>query len=305
MKKIQNVIILTLALCVGGCVIGTDTVEDEIRSIDITANEAAILIGNSVSFKATLTNNLGKTFGAPVTWISSNTAVASINAEGVLTGVSKGQVVVNAKGYTVKSNDVTVTIVDSQDVLASVVITTTTRQIALGGTLQFTAKGSNINEQEVALTDIKWKSSDESVLTIDAGGLATGVAQGKVSVTASVGEITSDELKIQVGENKDLTGTFKGLNGYNVSGSVSLITNSDDTFGVKLGDDFRAQSGPGLYVYLANSEANENGIELGKLTSNSGSSTYSVPNNIDATTFSHVIILCKPFNIPFGAAALN
>jgi len=55
-----------------------------------------------------------------------------------------------------------------------------------GQTVQFSAIGIDTEGEEHDLTDsVGWTSSDEEVATIDESGLATGIAKGKTSITAS------------------------------------------------------------------------------------------------------------------------
>lgn len=57
---------------------------------------------------------------------------------------------------------------------------------------QFTASGDYSGEYTRDITaEVTWRSSDESVLTIDAAGLATAVSPGPVTVTAESGEISN------------------------------------------------------------------------------------------------------------------
>ena len=78
---------------------------------------------------------------------------------------------------------------------------------------------------------------------------------------------------------------------------------------VEFADDFKSSNGPGVYIYLTNSpESVAGGIELGAIKSNSGTQKYNVTminSSIEINTYSHVLVHCKPFNVPFGYAALN
>jgi hypothetical protein len=71
-------------------------------------------------------------------------------------------------------------------------------------------------------------------------------------------------------------------------------------------ENFQSQAGPGLYVYLSPiGNGVSGGIELDELKSNSGAQEYPLPEDIDPADFEFVIIYCKPFGVPFGAAQLQ
>jgi Big-like domain-containing protein len=70
--------------------------------------------------------------------------------------------------------------------LVSIAITPTDPSIAKGMTQQFTATGTNdVGGSFDLTTSVIWSSSDTTKATISAGGLATGVDVGSVTITAS------------------------------------------------------------------------------------------------------------------------
>ena len=75
--------------------------------------------------------------------------------------------------------------------LLSIAVTPATASVAAGYTEQFTATGTYSNGTTANLTNTAiWSSSATAVATvIGTSGLATGVAQGKASITATVGTI--------------------------------------------------------------------------------------------------------------------
>ena len=104
------------------------------------------------------------------------------------------------------------------------------------------------------------------------------------------------------------TGTFSSLNGYSVSGDIT-VTESESGSVLSLSEDFAASAGPDVLVYLTkNDTAAQNGaiedpISLGPLKSFSGSQTYTLPENADEYT--SVVIYCRAFSSAFGAARIE
>ena len=70
--------------------------------------------------------------------------------------------------------------------VASVVVTLTSATlVALGETLQLTASASDANGNTISGKTFTWSSSDESIATVSASGLVTGVANGSITITAT------------------------------------------------------------------------------------------------------------------------
>ncbi len=70
--------------------------------------------------------------------------------------------------------------------LVSVGVTPTTPAVTDGGTVQFAAQGNYSDDSFVNITStVTWTSSDPTIATISAGGLATSVAAGTVTITAT------------------------------------------------------------------------------------------------------------------------
>jgi hypothetical protein len=70
-------------------------------------------------------------------------------------------------------------------IVAAVVVSPDSADIAIGGTQQFTATLIDLHGNPMTGPTVAWASSDEDVATIDPTGLATGVAPGAATITAT------------------------------------------------------------------------------------------------------------------------
>ncbi|MGN8025430.1 DM13 domain-containing protein [Microbacterium sp. 22242] len=97
------------------------------------------------------------------------------------------------------------------------------------------------------------------------------------------------------------TGTFMGLNGKNVKGTVT-ISGSD----LKL-TGFSSDEGPDLHVYLTNG-TDEAAVAAGKqidpVAFDKDTQSFML-NGVDASTYTDVVIHCDKAKAVFGAAALS
>ncbi|MEM8909632.1 MAG: DM13 domain-containing protein [Bacteroidota bacterium] len=154
--------------------------------------------------------------------------------------------------------------------------------------------------------EVTWSSSDPEIAQVGAStGLVEALSPGKANITASAEGINSLPFEITVNSG-DLSGTFTGLSGYSVSGSVTRTQDEDGNVVIQLEEDFSTQSGPGLYLYLGQSgTSGANSVSIDKLQARSGTQTYVIPSNINANDFDFVLIFCQPFNVVFGSAELQ
>ena len=161
-------------------------------SIAVTPASPSVAVGNTQQFTATGTYNNGTTqnLTTTATWTSSKTSVATIKSNtGLATAVAIGTATITAKSGSI-SGSTTVTV--TPPALISISVTPSTASVAAGYTQQFTATGNYTNGTTQNLTSTaNWSSSSVSVATVKSGGLATGVAKGTASITATSGNISN------------------------------------------------------------------------------------------------------------------
>lgn len=167
-----------------------------LTELEISPATATVAIGETATFEA-----IG-TFTAPPgsnpefsvepvepTWTSSNTAIATVDGNGVVTGVSAGVVTLTASSEGIDAEAI-VTV--PEPTLLSIAITPDPGSVAVAGTLTFTATGTFQNGTSPTFTGpvtVTWTSSAAGVATINGSGVATGVAEGTTTITATSGEI--------------------------------------------------------------------------------------------------------------------
>jgi hypothetical protein len=122
-----------------------------------------------------------------VLWKSSNPAVATINASGLVTSVATGSTTIQASlGSVVQSTTLTV----SNVALASIAITPANPTISKGTLLKFTANGTYTDGSTTTLTNVSWKSSKPQFANVRSSGIAHGKKAGSVTISATAFGIT-------------------------------------------------------------------------------------------------------------------
>lgn len=312
-KKLKFLFLGFLVACVG-----TDEVEDKLTSLEIVTPDDvtsvngsfAKLLGQEAQLSVIATTDLGGSFPFDaVTWESSNPNVATIDGAGLVATTAAGNTFITATAFDVTSEPVMVAVTQDLTSVAIVEITTAGNLMVIeaGESIQLSATPLNVQGEPIENVEIQWTSDRPEVATIDENGLATGISNGTVRISA-LAEGGTGFIDLMVGTEQSLsrTGTFSGLNGYRTSGGVTLGASADGSLTVNLANDFSAQNGPGLYLYLSNSSNTvAGGLELGALRSTSGEDTYEVPSTVGLEDFNHVIVYCKPFGVGFGTAELS
>jgi hypothetical protein len=116
---------------------------------------------------------------------------------------------------------------------------------------------------------------------------------------------TSTDTTQKPVEAESKSGTFANIDSKTGSGPVTLTKNESDSYVVKLGEDFKVQQGPDLFVSFGNNNEYAEGTAFAELKSLSGTQEYVVPANINVADYSQVVIWCREFNTPFAAATLQ
>jgi uncharacterized protein YjdB len=189
----------------------------------ITVSDAPIAIsGISITGPDTIQTSTTVTLEAVVTpsnatdtslnWSSSNEAVATVDADGEVTGVGAGVVAISAMAN--DGSGVTAThamSVSDEAILVTEISVTGAGSVDIGNSVALSAEVTPANASDTTLT---WSSSDPAVATVDSTGLVLGVSAGVVAITASANDssgvsgahgFTVTELPIVV-TNLEITG---------------------------------------------------------------------------------------------------
>ena len=170
-----------LAACNGG---GNNTPASAQKStaqekITITAaeNKTKLIKGETVQLTASVEG---------VAWESKNTAVATVDANGLVTSVGVGSTTISATKDGYKGGSISIS-VDLRNITVSV---------APGGKTSLLA-GESVNL--IADQDgVSWKSSDESVATVDQTGKVTAVKFGTAEISAEKADFNAGKISISV-----------------------------------------------------------------------------------------------------------
>lgn len=213
LKKISSIIILvciTAVFAIGsfnGCKVQDYTAKAANISIDPVAAKISPNTTQQFTPSARSSDGITKTQMAlnSVTWTSSDTSIAGIDANGLATaGTITGTTTIIATDANGVRGSATleVGIVKSQ-LPDSIAITPANPSVVLGRSMQMTATGTYADASTQDLTaTVTWTSSDEATAVIDATGYVQVPSSATVGATATVTAKLTD-----AGSGTTVTGT--------------------------------------------------------------------------------------------------
>ena len=199
-----NVTVISTPLSIG--------LDKENVTLDISTNK-------TYQFKATIYPSTANT-DIGLTWSSSDNSVATVNKDGVVTGVKNGTTVITVVTENKKVTSASVTVQTSPTS-----ITLSTNKIVLekytnkNYQLKATVRPTNAN----VYTNVSWTSSNNGIVTVNGNGYVTAIGTGTATITATTGNGLSARCTVVV-ETK-----------------VQRITASPNSAAIKVGDTFTSK----------------------------------------------------------------
>ena len=160
-----------------------DLVRDKnlsVESITLDKSEAYLIVGEQVLLKATILpeNATNKS----VTWTSSNTSVATIDANGKVTAVAVGEATIKATTADGSNKSATCKVTVTSTLATSITLDYTEYEMVEKAEFQLTA---TILPESTKNKGVVWSSSDAWVASVDANGLVRAYSVGEAVITAT------------------------------------------------------------------------------------------------------------------------
>lgn len=167
-----------------GAVSATCTVKvsEGVESLEVTPSVAEIEAGGTVTLTATV---LPAGADAEVVWKSSNVDVATVDENGVVTGVAPGNVIIMAEAGGI-TDDCMVSVVSVPVESISLDESDITIDEGQSWTLHATVMPESADNKSIV-----WESSDENVAQVSGSGTVVGKRGGEAVITAKAGNKTA------------------------------------------------------------------------------------------------------------------
>ncbi len=158
-----------------------------VGSVQVFPESTRIAVGTTLGVWAVIRDTAGYDLRLPVTWTSSNEAVATVspgNGGAGVTGVSNG--IVQVVGTVEGKSDTAVVAVGPAGTIVALLLSPPSPTLVLMATVQLQAQARDDQGflTPIDSTQVVWSSSDASIATISKG-LVTGIAGGTTTMTAT------------------------------------------------------------------------------------------------------------------------
>ncbi len=269
--------------------------------LTLSAVNESVLIGGTTGFIIKYFNGLGVEAPVPggIVWSVGNPAIATVDQQGIATGVSAGQteVMVTYKTITAKA---LLNVVANDTQIAVVEIEPDIIELLLAGSATLTAVVKNINGDIIPGKTIQWETDSVEYADINAtSGQVTAKGYGTAHITATADGIKSSPAIVQIIRRGD----FSGMNS---SGTAKLKIESG-VLKLQTTSAFLVSAGPpDLRIYLGNNDNNIDGaVEIASLPDRSGAQDWNLPASVKMLDYRYVIVWCKQFGGTYGVADLG
>lgn len=162
-----------------------------LTTMTVTLGSASVVRGTTTTASAQGRDQYGAAIATgAVNWSSSDNSIATVSNAGTVTAVAAGNAnIVATVGSITASAAITVTL--PPPVLSSLVIASSSASVVVGTQATFTVTGRDQFGASIATGNVVWSASPSSVATINQSGIATGVAPGNATVTATAGGVSA------------------------------------------------------------------------------------------------------------------
>src|SRR6266852_7006308 len=167
-----------------------------VARVVVSPPSATTPVGQTVQLTATPEDAAGNALsGRAVLWSSSQSSVASVDANGLMTALATGSATITATSEG-QSGSASITVTNVP--VASVSVSPPSASVQVSGTVQLTATPKDASGNPLSGRTVTWSSSNTSVATVNGSGLVTGAAAGSATITAtSEGQSGSATVTVQ------------------------------------------------------------------------------------------------------------
>jgi len=207
-----------------------------VASVRVTPTLAGITVGGTVHLQAQPLDASGNALdGRTVTWSSDNTAVATVDNTGLVTGASTGTANVTA---TSEGKTGTAGINVGAAVAASITVAPTSVTVTTGQSSQLTATVKDSHGNVISGAPVSWSVDNSGIALVSSTGLVAGQSAGSATVTATSGAahvnvpvtvtqppanaviVSPSTVALLITQQQQLTGTVTDAGGNTITGQT-------------------------------------------------------------------------------------
>src|SRR5436309_12205760 len=269
-----------------------------VAAVTVTPSSGTVAIGQTVQLTATPRDATGNPLtGRVTTGQSSNSAIASVNGSGLVSGVASGGPVTITATSEGRSGTSAITVTGVP--VASVTVSPASASVPAGQTVQLSATLRDANGNILTGRSVTWSSNNTPVATVTGAGLVTGKVAGSATITAtSEGQsgtsaitvtpvpvasvtVTPATAGVAVGSTVQLTATPKDANGNPLTGRVVTWQSSNNAIASVSGSGLVSGVAAGGPVTITATSEGQSGTSAVTVATSTG------------TQFGHVFVVTE------------
>ena len=183
---------------------GSIGIDEDVLATAISLNmtSAELTEGNTMQLSATVlpSNATNKT----VTWTTSNSSVATVSSNGLVTAKNPGTATITARTTDGSNLSASCSVTVKQNVVlaTSISLNKTSAELTEGNTMQLSATVLPSNATNKTVT---WTTSNSSVATVSSNGLVTAKSSGTATITATTTDGTNLSASCEVTVAQDIS----------------------------------------------------------------------------------------------------
>ncbi|HKW25526.1 MAG TPA: Ig-like domain-containing protein [Terriglobales bacterium] len=313
MKKVTAILaVISLSLALAACGSGGSSsinnlpppVTPSLTSLQLNPGSASVAPGAVQQFTAMgkYSDGSSKDLTASAQWKTSDSNVASV-AGGKVTAVGAGTVMVSATSGKFSAS-ATLQVTSAATNLASIAVAPAASSLPVNTSQQFTATGTYKDGSSRDLTTlVNWASSATATATINASGLATGMAAGSTTISASLGGIKgSTSLTVTAPTISSIVITPDGLTlgiGIGQQYTATAIYSDGSTQDLVSGVTW-SSSATGVATINSSGLATTVGAGNATITAKVGTFTDTTPLTVVAANLVSISVTPTPVSIAIG-----
>ena len=171
---------------------GPTLVPGVVASVEVPSTQTQLSVGSTLALQARVRDGNGNTVvDRTVLWTTSDSTIARVSPEGLVTGMRVGTVRI---AVSVQGRSAVATLNVTARAVASILVNPPSPNILVGGQLQLSSLTLGESGDVLAGRSVFWQTSNPFVASIDNTGLLTGLAAGVTTITA-----TSESRSASVG----------------------------------------------------------------------------------------------------------
>jgi Tol biopolymer transport system component/uncharacterized protein YjdB len=249
-----------------------------VAAVSVIPGNRTMQVGETFTYQGRALDEDGDVIGGrAVTWVSSNTAVATVTFDGLVKAIAPGVAVIAASADTkIGTSQLTVT----EGAVASIDVTPAFPMMIVGHTQQLAAVAKDASGNVVTSAQISWTTDDASIVDVDATGRVTARKKGSANVSAKaanvfgISSVTVNDVPVasvsvsptaivlQTAQTRQLTAVLRDAQGNVLTGRI-LNWSSDNTAAATVtATGLVTATGPGYATILAASEGVTFGVAI-------------------------------------------